>query len=573
MHGGIWHPRTRVRRTLPGRWPLAVTARGLCLIGLVVVLALCLVAPALAVETNGVDSGELAKPRGPAPSVGPGVDANFSVRPGTVLGTVPSTFWGVNGDGYHNWGPREATALGATPLTTVRWPSGRLADSYDVLSNRVYAADGSSTPARTSEALFVAWCAGVGCHAVIGLPGEIDAPAFAAREVAYTEDDLHFHPAYWEIGNEPSGWSHFGVAWSQWRPDQRLNATPATYAHLVGAYLTAMRAVDPGVQVLGLPGVGSGAAQEPSWIRATVLANGPRLAGVGIHVYPAGNANTMGTEAEFLATATGPNSLEARLAVDRATVRAACPRCAHLAIVATEINSGSVGGGSTGAFGRYMKGFPEVPFLATEIVQGLNFGAGGLDFYAFMGNYPGSLLGANGIPRTDYAFFTTFATHLGTERVPFSVSSTAGGLVGTALLDPGAGTISILLVNLNPWRSQQFAALGSGFPMTGGGIARSWSDRQSASNATSWPSAPPTTWTMPPLSVLLLTSERSPAAPAEPPVMPQSPRPASTLLSVPAAPPAPDASTGLPAVARALFASLSPPGLATPIASVGGILS
>src|SRR5579863_3192051 len=154
MHGGIWHPRTRVRRTLPGRWPLAVTARGLCLIGLVVVLALCLVAPALAVETNGVDSGGLAKPRGPAPSVGSGVDANFSVRPGTVLGTVPSTFWGVNGDGYHNWGPREATALGATPLTTVRWPSGRLADSYDVLSNRVYAADGSSTPARTSEARF-----------------------------------------------------------------------------------------------------------------------------------------------------------------------------------------------------------------------------------------------------------------------------------------------------------------------------------------------------------------------------------------------------------------------------------
>ena len=52
-------------------------------------------------------------------------------------------------------------------------------------------------------------------------------PAVAAAEVDYVVHTLGFEPSYWELGNEPVNWNHFGVPWAQWNLSQRLNATPA----------------------------------------------------------------------------------------------------------------------------------------------------------------------------------------------------------------------------------------------------------------------------------------------------------------------------------------------------------
>ena len=109
-----------------------------------------------------------------------------------------------------------------------------MAERYNVTAN-VLTNDGGgvySPPVNLSS--FAAWCIQLGCHAIIQLPTEIASPSTAAFEVAYTEQVVRFIPDYWEIGNEPTTWTHFGIPWSQWNASQNYNATPLAFASLVG---------------------------------------------------------------------------------------------------------------------------------------------------------------------------------------------------------------------------------------------------------------------------------------------------------------------------------------------------
>ena len=174
---------------------------------------------------------------------------------------------------------------------------GRAGDEFDPMANVLYTGGGIPGPAPTSEAQFVVWCKSIGCQAISRFPGEIDDPTMAAEVVLYTEVNLSFHPAYWEIGNEPNLWHRWGTPWSQWGYRVHL----PSYADWVrggGRQLHPGHAGSERTNSVCLRALGNGtpAAAAPcrthvdDWINETVAINGPNIAAVAFHEYPASSS-------------------------------------------------------------------------------------------------------------------------------------------------------------------------------------------------------------------------------------------------------------------------------------------
>lgn len=464
-------------------------AAGACLLVLVLTVVGTLSAPTVGVR--------------PAPPAG-AVGATLLVPSATAAGSptvIGSDFWGANLRPYYSLGSTASSTYRSTGLSVVRWPGGAVADRLNLTANRIYNDNGTFSTPPVNESAFVGWCRAVGCAAVIGLPGEIDSPSTAAYYVAYTEQTLHFTPLYWEIGNEPALWTHFGYPWTGWNESQDRNATPASYAQVVHAYIQAIRAVDPTAQFLGLPGVGQGADGEAGWIRATVAVNGANLSGVAIHVYPAGG-NVTGTASlgGFFATLGGSSSLPSRITADRAAITGACATCGPIPILVTELGSGTQGG----AYNSYMTGFPDVPYLATEVIQALAVNVSQIDLFAFQATYGGSLLEANGTPSRTAVLYEDLLAHLGPTVATTFQGPTNSGVVGvTTQAANGSGDV-VLLANTN--LSNAFTVAPTGLPPStpAAGTLLTWNGTTATPVATAFAANGTPTVSLPAESVALL---------------------------------------------------------------------
>lgn len=438
-------------------------------------------------------------PPGSAPSLTTSVGASLSVA--TSNSTVTGLpFWGADVRVYYGLGPTQAAAYNATALHFVRWPGGAVADQYNISANLITGNDGSTYTPPSSIAQFAQWCHWVHCRAILQLPGEIDRPATAAYYVAYVEQVVHFHPSYWEFGNEPALWTHFGLDWSSWNTSQALNASPLSYAALVHAYIAAVHAVDATARFVGLPGVGTGGYSEPTWIRATVARNGPNLSAVAIHVYPAGGSSVLPTATAFLATLSGHGSLAYRAPLDRAAIASACPKCAGIALFVTELGSGTAGG----PVDRFMGSFLDVPFLAAEAAQALTSGAANVDLFAFQGSYNGSLLDAGGATTSEFVLYAQILGLLGPGIRPVTVTSSATLLYAVGTVSANGTVHSLLFVNANLSRTVHLALTASGLPLAFPGTALAWTGTTAAPVRSSWSLTTPLLWTVPGGSVLLL---------------------------------------------------------------------
>jgi hypothetical protein len=404
-------------------------------------------------------------------------------------------------------GTAQSDVVNATPIRYVVWPAGDQADRYDVLQNRFYFDGGNSTVPPESEAAFAGWCRSVGCHAILTVPGEIDNASYAQAEVAYTENTLGFHPDYWQVGNEPARWIHFGLPWSAWNSSQKANATPVSYASAVGAYAAAMRAADPSVRILGLPGVGTGVVGETTWIEATVGLNGPNLSGVSIHVYPAGHASN-GNEslATFLGSLTGAASLPARVPADRAAIAAACANCTGVRLFVTEMNSGSVSGlPASSPEVQFVSGYPDVPYIAAQTIQAMALNLTNMDLYALESTYAGSLInGTDGSLRPLYQLYAGLLPHVDDDLVATQLNGAPGGLYAIAAENPATTNMTLLVANANPSASAVLDLAGSGFFAGGAGGAWTLDSSSPLPVRTEWAANAPSAWTVPPLGVALL---------------------------------------------------------------------
>jgi hypothetical protein len=498
--------------------------------------AVAIVALAAATAADGSGLSRLVSGSSPGTGSGAVVPATIAIATGRPVGALSPLFWGVDGNVYYRLGPTVTDYVLSTPISLVRWPSGDLTDSYNMTANRVYGDNGTWYSPPTNESDFVRWCRSVHCHAIFGLPAEIDDPVAAAYDVTYTERTLGFFPDYWEIGNEPGAWHHFGLPWDLWNSSQNRNATPLGFARLVQQYVAAVHSVDPTARLIGLSGVGNGEYTERTWIRAVVGLNGPNLTAVGIHVYPAGHAlAASGTLDQFYASLGSRGSIADRVPLDRQAIQAACPTCANLSLFVTEANAATVWGGPVrGTYGAFMAGFPEVPYLAAEVAQAIAQNATSLDLYALDSSYEGSLLnGSSQSPRPAGYLYAQLFPQLGREVLSSAISTAVGGVFAVATAN-GTGTdVRLLLVNTNTTAAAQFALSGSGFPSSAGWAWR-WASNDTAPVLTEW-SIAPSTYTLYPESVAILrgtgtsvlNGSVAPLIPSPPagPVAPPSPGP------------------------------------------------
>jgi hypothetical protein len=375
-------------------------------------------------------------------------------------------FWGTTASGRADILPSEAQLMNATPNRVILFPGGSTGDEYDPFNNTLHSPKtGAISTALTSEAQFVRLCRAVNCSAILEVPGEIDNPQFAKRIVNYTENVLGFHPAYWEIGNEPELWKQWQVPWSQWPALQTVpRIGPYDFAHEVQAYVAAMRSVDSKIRVLGITATGrpNSAFEVGEWVNATVQVNGPNISGVAVHIYPAGacQCTSHGVNlSAFYAALNSPSGLPARISTIRANISYAIAQNwsstpgLSIPVFVTEIGAAL----SHRQFGQYADTFAGGLDFAAQMTQAMALNVTNLDLYGSVFDTNNSWFSLTGTERPDYEVWSQLFTHLGPVAYPVTFSGYNHTLFGIATLDPADGTRSdLLVVNANTTTSVSF---------------------------------------------------------------------------------------------------------------------
>jgi Cellulose binding domain len=239
-----------------------------------------------------------------------------SVDTGSSVATVPSTAVGLNASTYDS-ALTDAAVPGLVKdagVGVMRFPGGTSSDSYDWKTNTDVL---SGQPQSTDFDQFMSVAGQAGAQPMITVnygtgdmvggtrsPQETGAQV-AADWVRYANVDHDYHVKYWEIGNEVYGNDTYNA---YWEPDQHCGAVPPTaqpdscgpaeYAKVAAQYISAMKAVDPTIQVgvvLTAPGNwpdGVTAPGSPQPWNQTVLSDlGSKPDFADVHWYPQNPSN------------------------------------------------------------------------------------------------------------------------------------------------------------------------------------------------------------------------------------------------------------------------------------------
>ncbi len=453
---------------------------------------------------------------------------------GSPYGLSP-IFWGTTVSPRAELYPDEGELLNATPTQLIVWPGASAGDLYDPLHDLIYSGNGGRghTP-LTSEAQFVAWCRSIHCRAIFQVPGEIDDPGYAATLVRYTEVNLSFVPEFWEIGNEPERWNNWKLPWSQQSFSNRLSITPLEYAWEVRNYTIALRAVDPSIHIIGLPGTGrnNGPWSLAQWVNATLVVNAPNLAGIAFHDYPAATNRNLSLS-KFYSTITSKSGLPNRVGSVRQSIAAelaiVCPSCAPIPVMVTEVASAL----SHYGFAPYSAGFPGALDMAAQMTQAIDLNLSNSDLFATVFNTSNSWFNLSDSPRPDYVTYAEILDHLGSEAYPVNLSGFNDTLFGVGTLAPSSDDRSdLLVVNLNLTTGAVFRPTLPSYPPGSPVEVWYWNgtlgpETVNGRNITTamaetpgpvaefFPRGLPTNWTLPPQSLVLFESYAVPSAPVE----------------------------------------------------------
>lgn len=467
---------------------------------------------------------------------------------GSTVALVPQ-YLGVNLRANAVLSPASQSALNSTFVRLVRWPGGGDGDRLDPLADSgkglLYNDSGVGSPPGTSLAQFVQWCRSVSCDSIVTLPAEVDNSSLAASIVNYTETTLGFRPTYWEIGNEPALWTHFGLPWDRWNTSQDLTPTPSQFAGLVGQYVQAVRSVDSVTGIIGLGGIG-GSGNQSTWISDTVATDGPNLSAIAIHVYPAGAGYASNQLNEWFATLWGRSALPYRVPDTWNAIDKACPTC-HLSLLVDEFQTGTQLLSSNSLSGGYL-----ATYVAAEIAQSLPLSVSSLCYYDFQSDTPGAWLDESGSGSASFALYQGLTAELGSFARAINVSSSAQGVLAVEGGSSAGSLTSLLVVNSNTTYGARIN-LSARFASPSSALA--WVFNGSASSPTVFRvgAAGAVNWTLPPASLVIFsgvgvmtplpTAAETPAAGFPPPTaLPLVPSAVggSPSLAI-AAPPRPEA--------------------------------
>ncbi len=391
----------------------------------------------------------------------------------TTSYNLSSVFWGATVEPRVNLYANQTQILNSTPTQIIVWPGANAGDYYNPLTNSILTTRTKGQPyfwetPPTGEAEFVSWCKSINCSAIFQVPGEIDNASFAAAVVNYTEKTLGFIPRYWEIGNEPELWYHWGLNWSAWAPGQALSPSPTQYAMEVANYTYAMRVADPAIKIIGIPATGRPNGPYPQnttqWIQANIQTLGPlipsQLVAEAYHDYPAnivkGTKNAPYSLLKFYNFLNSKVSIQGRAGGSGGLIQTinslsenptVCPQTCHISLFVTEMGSAI----SDTPYGRdYSDGFAGMLSDAAQITQAINLNISNVDIFSSISPSHNSWMTNSGSTRPVYTLYSQIFTHLGTEAFGVNISGLGSSVFGAATLAPRDGNRSdLLVVNTN----------------------------------------------------------------------------------------------------------------------------
>lgn len=234
---------------------------------------------------------------------------------------VTNYFWGVNAQTAKADSISSDSGVGNllnnSSVRSVRY--GQQTEECDLLNNTLWsagAAGGTHTNGCPfSIPAFKQWCvaATIQCHSIIELPAEIDNPTLDAQLAKYIVTNLSFQPTFWTVGNEPTGWTHWGKMWWNWKTGDALTPTATQYASELLNVTAAVLAVDPGAEFIGLE---AACDCNTAWFTAVAQAavGHPEIYAIAYHQYPTATQSTTQSDSVFLQpldNSTHPENLSA----------------------------------------------------------------------------------------------------------------------------------------------------------------------------------------------------------------------------------------------------------------------
>jgi len=372
---------------------------------------------------------------------GPPLPTGIEVAPLASARAIASGFWGVDLSALGTPNATDASRLLETPARYLHFPTGFLGEELNYTSGVITDPNGTPSLASMNISEFIGICRAIHCHAILQLPAEIDAPETAAFYVHYVVDQLGFQPAFWEIGDSPSGWQHFGIPWSAWTPAQNVNITPIPFALLVETYIDAILPVDSDAHFLAL-GTGLGPLDfSKSWIEALAEIDGPFLSGISVHSYPLNETSLPATASGLFAALAGGESLTEQVEHDREWIRDACPSCTNLGVFVVEANAAQIP-----PWYPLMATFDGTLYLAADAINGLDLGLANLDWLCFQCDFPNAWEQSPSEVQSPFYLFADVLDRLGNSTLGTNVT---GASPVYALATVNGSEESLLVVNLN----------------------------------------------------------------------------------------------------------------------------
>ncbi|GGV68141.1 cellulose binding domain-containing protein [Streptomyces thermoviolaceus] len=230
-------------------------------------------------------------PAGSAEAAAPAaVDVTVDTRAG--LGTVPDTAYGLNSAIWDAEMNTTATQdlIEDAGVGMLRYPGGSYGDIYHW---RTHTAPGGYVAPGTDFDSFMGTVKKVGAQPIVIANYGSGTPEEAADWVRYANIDKGYGVRYWEVGNELYGNGHYGAGWET---DEHEDTSPTAYAHGVVDFVSAMKAVDPDIEVgavLTTPGnwpdgvIGEGDSAD--WNHTVIPIVAGKADFVVVHWYPGGS--------------------------------------------------------------------------------------------------------------------------------------------------------------------------------------------------------------------------------------------------------------------------------------------
>jgi hypothetical protein len=381
-------------------------------------------------------------------------------------------------------------------------------DECNVTSNTGWAAGASGGVVTGgcgySIPSFKAWCYSTTphCLSIIDLAGENNNSLEDANMANYIVHTVGFQPTYFSIGNEPSGWCYYGLPWTAWVSGAPCRQpTPLAYAWDVKNAITAVKAVDPSAQFIGIE---EAWCPDSSYIPAVAKLDGNSIAAIACHAYP-GPIWAPTTAQYFDPLDSAKNNLEYYYAEVRAHITGLCSSCSTMPIQIGEYN----GGPSTGTPAAQDREYDGSVFVAASVAQALDVGYSSFQYFNLQG---GSgciycLLNSKNVESPAAILYSKVLTSLGSgDAYDTTVSSSLyTNLWATLVYNPTTAAGSLLFVNANLTNTVSFALPSPYLTAGASGTVISWNSSSTYPVTTAYASLP-SQFSVPPLSTFLVTA-------------------------------------------------------------------